>query len=349
MARLGHSELKAFSEALLELYSPGPHADLPARLFKVLSRCISVDFFAYHEVANDYQNERLVIYPEYGLDIKVFEAYLYQHPAWNAVVKDRLESPVKISDFASLSQWQRTDLYNHIFRSRDQNYQLGFITLDHQPQLGIALNRSAPDFSEEDRQILGLFKPHLALALNASRLFSHLSEATEAGGQGYLVTDSAGKIRFGTNKAIRWLQEYFGSSASLPRQLQDWLKRRATRPFDTNGLALGLKEFSIQLGPKRLTVQSISSVQGPEHRLVLREKAEQLDPEPLQQLGLTKREAEVLLWVSQGKGNGEISQILGTRARTITKHVERIFDKLCVENRISAANVAIECFRQPAL
>ena len=27
MARLGHSELKTFSEALLELYSPGPYAD----------------------------------------------------------------------------------------------------------------------------------------------------------------------------------------------------------------------------------------------------------------------------------------------------------------------------------
>jgi DNA-binding CsgD family transcriptional regulator len=66
----------------------------------------------------------------------------------------------------------------------------------------------------------------------------------------------------------------------------------------------------------------------------------ELDPGPLQNLGLTKREAEVLLWVSQGKRNAEIAVILGTTAKTITKHLERIFAKLGVETRTCAANIA---------
>ena len=40
MARLDHSELKALSDALLALYSPGPHADFPARVFAVLRRSL---------------------------------------------------------------------------------------------------------------------------------------------------------------------------------------------------------------------------------------------------------------------------------------------------------------------
>jgi DNA-binding NarL/FixJ family response regulator len=57
-------------------------------------------------------------------------------------------------------------------------------------------------------------------------------------------------------------------------------------------------------------------------------------------LGLTKREAEVLTWIAQGKGNYEIGVILGARTRTICKHVERILTKLKVENRTAAAATA---------
>ena len=71
----------------------------------------------------------------------------------------------------------------------------------------------------------------------------------------------------------------------------------------------------------------------------------EIDAQPLQVLGLTKREAEVLLWVSEGKRNTEIAQILGTRSRTISKHLEKIFVKLGVETRTAAANMAFELLR----
>ena len=74
----------------------------------------------------------------------------------------------------------------------------------------------------------------------------------------------------------------------------------------------------------------------------MREKWEEPEATALQRLGLTKREAEVLFWVSEGKRNPEIATILGIRAKTITKHLERVFSKLSVETRTSAANVARE-------
>jgi len=65
-------------------------------------------------------------------------------------------------------------------------------------------------------------------------------------------------------------------------------------------------------------------------------------------LKLTPREAEVLLWISRGKSNHEIGVILGTKTGTICKHVEHIFSKLNVENRTSAAVMALETSRAVA-
>jgi DNA-binding NarL/FixJ family response regulator len=63
---------------------------------------------------------------------------------------------------------------------------------------------------------------------------------------------------------------------------------------------------------------------------------------PLESLGLTEREAEVLLWVAQGKSNGEISAILGAAENTVKRHLQNIFEKLGVDSRNAAAIRALE-------
>ena len=65
-------------------------------------------------------------------------------------------------------------------------------------------------------------------------------------------------------------------------------------------------------------------------------------PRPLESLGLTAREAEVLLWVAQGKSNGDISIILGMAEKTVKKHMTNIFDKLGLEGRNAATVRALE-------
>jgi DNA-binding CsgD family transcriptional regulator len=54
------------------------------------------------------------------------------------------------------------------------------------------------------------------------------------------------------------------------------------------------------------------------------------------ELGLTTRESEVLSWLSKGKTNRDIAQILGLSPRTVDKHLEQIYEKLGVENRTAA-------------
>lgn len=63
---------------------------------------------------------------------------------------------------------------------------------------------------------------------------------------------------------------------------------------------------------------------------------------PLESLGLTPREAEVLLWVTQGKSNADTASILGTSEATVRKHLEHIYPKLGIESRGAASLIAIE-------
>ena len=70
--------------------------------------------------------------------------------------------------------------------------------------------------------------------------------------------------------------------------------------------------------------------------------------EPLQKLGLTPREAEVLLWIAHGTTNEEAATILGLSANTVRKHLEHVFQKVGVENRTGACLLAIEILSSPA-
>ena len=90
----------------------------------------------------------------------------------------------------------------------------------------------------------------------------------------------------------------------------------------------------------------------------LQRAAEQSKPEfkpdfssgkPLEEsLDLTPRVAETLLWIAQGKTNGDIATILGISEATVKKHVLEIFSKLGVETRTAASLRALEVLSSPA-
>jgi len=69
---------------------------------------------------------------------------------------------------------------------------------------------------------------------------------------------------------------------------------------------------------------------------------------PLESLGLTPREAEVLLWVAQGKSNGAIAILLGMAEKTVKKHMGSIFAKLGMEGRNAATIRALEILSVPS-
>lgn len=67
-----------------------------------------------------------------------------------------------------------------------------------------------------------------------------------------------------------------------------------------------------------------------------------------QRRGLTRREADVLRWLTIGKTNPEIGIILRISRLTVKTHVAHIFAKLDVETRTAASLRAMELLRDIA-
>jgi DNA-binding CsgD family transcriptional regulator len=63
-------------------------------------------------------------------------------------------------------------------------------------------------------------------------------------------------------------------------------------------------------------------------------------PSPLEALGLTAREQEVLALVALGQTNAQIAETLFISPKTATVHVSNILGKLGVRNRVEAATIA---------
>jgi DNA-binding CsgD family transcriptional regulator len=115
----------------------------------------------------------------------------------------------------------------------------------------------------------------------------------------------------------------------LPPALRGWLLRSA--PTGTAGALLVEHES----GSLQVTV--VARVRDGTCSLLLDEREDSAAAARLMELGLTPREAEVLIWVARGKTSSEIAVILNSKMATISKHLDHIYQKLGVENRTSAA------------
>ncbi len=62
---------------------------------------------------------------------------------------------------------------------------------------------------------------------------------------------------------------------------------------------------------------------------------------------ITPREAEVLLWVAQGKSNGDVASILDMSEKTVKQHLGSVFQKIGVESRTAASLRAVEVLSAP--
>jgi hypothetical protein len=85
----------------------------------------------------------------------------------------------------------------------------------------------------------------------------------------------------------------------MPAQIRDWLMRRAFCTRRLQRLGPNLAGLLASTRTERLTVRSLLPPRSPEQRLLLSKEDQELDRRPLQSLGLTKREAEILFVYDQ--------------------------------------------------
>ncbi len=155
-----------------------------------------------------------------------------------------------------------------------------------------------------------------------------------------MATDATGQLLWCTPKAKQLLTELFPANADGGPSLPSSIVRQLTGLRQPGG-PTGSRTI-IDIAGRKLELTFLSST-GPDELLFrLTENSTVPDEQLLQQtLALTTRESQVLLWISRGKSNREIGEILDISPRTVNKHLEQVFVKLGVENRAAAAARAV--------
>jgi DNA-binding response OmpR family regulator len=183
-------------------------------------------------------------------------------------------------------------------------------------------------------ELLARLKVHLGNA----RIAAGAQSALDASNRPLLALDGEGRVLWTTPKSAAILDRRFGVAVGgqLPLARAGQLQR----------LAQGEARVKQDFADGRVEFAAVAT-KGEERHFRLTETLEGADEKLLaQRHGLTEREAEVLLWISRGKANREISEILGISPRTVNKHLEQIFEKMGIENRASAAAAAVKTLAQ---
>ncbi len=182
-------------------------------------------------------------------------------------------------------------------------------------------------------EMLARIKVHLANA----RLTQSARAALDVSGRILFAVDYRGKIIWATPQAQKLLVRDEGSNDApeLPAPWLDWLDRMQ------QGGTAPKSPPSTPFRDNKHRLQYMGRLNADQFLLRLtRETSSDSPAEFSKELGLTSREGEVLSWLSKGKTNRDIAQILELSPRTVDKHLEQIYAKLGVENRTAAAAVA---------
>lgn len=166
-------------ESLTDLNDPEAFAGLA---LPGLARLIGCDSLSFTVVGAEPGRVSVTRYPD-GTSppgsTAAFAAYVHEHPLVNYYRETGDAHPVMISDFLSHRDFQRLNLYGEYFRWIGVEYQMGFgLPVGGPEVVGIALNRAARDFTEDDRDLLNVIRLPLVTALQRARQ-RQLAEPTD--------------------------------------------------------------------------------------------------------------------------------------------------------------------------
>lgn len=188
-------------------------------------------------------------------------------------------------------------------------------------------------------EVIARVGAHVAQARTAQRA----EQVLESHGLAAVAIDGEGTIAWLTAAAGFWLGT-LGAPVSaagdgkpfgrLPEPLLSWAKEQiagSKLPFTLRHCG---DQFSAWMGEGRIAG---------EYLVLLQRRSDDWDLRSVKdRLGLTAREAEVLMWIARGKTNRDVGQILGSSPRTVNKQLENAFAKLGVETRSAAVALVLD-------
>jgi DNA-binding NarL/FixJ family response regulator len=187
-------------------------------------------------------------------------------------------------------------------------------------------------------ELVARMRVHLA----NSRVALSAQSALDLAGQYIFAVDPLGHTIWSTPQVNQLLETANNQQALVDKQLVGKQLSKEIHQWLSHDPTMG-NCFTLSPPLQTLKVCFLGHAGNNEHLLRLSHQESNNESSVLKKYwGLTSREAEVLYWISKGKTNRDIGQILGTSPRTINKHSENIYKKMDVENRTSAAAKALE-------
>jgi DNA-binding CsgD family transcriptional regulator len=291
---------------------------------------------------------------------KVIDRHFGEHPIIHHMPQT-LNGAYQTSDFVSQKELHCFEaLYQQFLRPLDLEEQMTFflpnaisgswskITQTDATLVGFSLNRAQHNFTERDRLILNLLRPHLFQAYRNVQHYQQLQKDLDQLQQSlnYLdvvILDALGRVQSIAPQAIKWLETYFSAptcSSHLPDHLWSWVKHQIAELAKTLDLPKACLPLHIQQAGKELVIRLVIEQPGERYLLLLEEQTPS-SMSSLALLGLSQRETEVLACVMQGKENKTIATHLGINVSTVRKHLESIYCKFGVHSRAEAIAQAL--------
>ncbi|MGI8858492.1 MAG: helix-turn-helix transcriptional regulator [Thermomicrobiales bacterium] len=349
MERLRHTDLTALLAASQELLAYRTLDAFPAAAVRAIGQlvpgirhgCIVVDLRSRRTVA--LASDPPDAMPS-GMD-QIAARCAHEHPLVIRRQEMRGGQTHKISDFVTRREFMRTSTYAEVYRPIDAFDQLGFeMPSPDGVVVGIGVNRGRTPFTERDRAVLDLLRPHVAEAYRAARMGSTMQAALDASARAVVALDADGQARFATERARDLLRAYFQQTMggnALPDVLAEWARSRIRQPQCDGDSPATPTPLIVAGEAGRLVVRLVAATgMGEGDLLLLHEERAAPSVAMLVPLGLSPREGEVLLWVMRGKADKEIAALLGCGTRTVRKHLEHIYAKLDVSSRTAAVSRA---------
>ena len=348
MEGLRTRELRAVSGFIREMYALRDLEDFQEQVLSALPGVVPADYISYNEVNPRVRRNTYLSRPRVPAEYEpAFLRHMSDHPIIAHYQKTHAGEALRISDLLPRRGFHRLALYNEFFRPLRTEYQMA-VTLPAAAPLvvGVALSRRRIDFSDRERRVLNLLRPHLIQAYRNAEAVTRMREEDAVTGRaldalpyGLIVLAGDGRVRLVNAAAARLLTAYFGGPLGrgdrLPDDLERWVRQQTAAAAETDAAGATRAPLVIGRDGHDLVVRLAGS--GNERQLLLEERRGAPVPHALLPLGLTRREADVMIWVMQGRTNAEIAATLGTSPYTVIKHLQHIFAKLGVRTRTAAA------------
>jgi DNA-binding CsgD family transcriptional regulator len=361
--RYTQQDFEAVLEFVEGLYAWRGLQDFAGRAMRSLARIIPTERVIYGDFDIERQAARLALEPTIIRDedgavnaaLTGLERRFGDHPLYQYYLQVRDGGAQKITRVMTRSRYLQYCHTDEAIRQLGGKYQMGvFFSAGPTIVTSVLLTRGERDFTERERALMNMMYPHLVQAFRHAasltrlhRDVGELFEKLEGPTSSVIVLSGTGRVKRWSGQARSWIAQYCrtpfpAGEDRLPDCFAEWYQRQLSLVAEETLSPSPRDPLIVDKNGRQLFVQLIPDYFRDEHLLLLSEKCSASSWSQLSEYGLTPRELEVLAWVTKGKTNPDIAQILGMSARTVQKHLEHIYQKLGVETRTTATVRALK-------